>query len=1477
MLRYAAENGYDKVAWTTGAQQANIWSSSLRGVVDKVELFTLDNGNTYVLNGSKNNVSAISQPVTLDKLHEYVGASIAKDLIAQVNADPGQAGGKIRAGTVSGENIVVGGEFYKILYDMEIPDFLKRYAKKWGARVGETELVTGNTFNKKRLPSGEYEVFDGAGVSRGVFYGATEANSFINELKANERGTPSSVVHSIEITDAMRTSVLAGQPLFQEGARGAIEFNAESKAILHAFKQADLTTAIHEGLGHVFRRDLMETAEMAIDPSRKTQLQADVHEMTLWAGLDTPQQWAEFETLRLEYDALKARAKAKLDMTPEETARMQEIAADVTRYIDAEEMVAKGFEEYLKEGKAPTPGLASVFAQFKSWLMELYSWLRGQKLVELSPEMRQIFDRMFTDDASKPPLLAEQMYDVMPGGQLDMFKAEQTMPLFTGTAMKGEESVFAPKEQQVTQIMPGMEEAYKPQMKGAVEIINPLIKNLEDHINTLDGNTSLAISQYYSGDKNVVARQQLIEALTGLVPAKSKAGVGVLENAYTEWKAKQVPQEGMFAAKPEVAPAYSKPVEQIGNYIYYKNNYGELYRAPVGSPPDVYSGMPIGRWEASASTADMRLEMLRNPPRRIVQAPLYQTDWFKTEMGDRRVLYQTAGKDVNIGDRVQVGGTEYIIKAKIEGGMVECELVQNGKPAGNITVAENYLKALAAKAEPIVQSSNGQTYEMPVEQPVPKAVGTGLGTTEAATAQPPTTAMQEEGWNTWTKPLLDAMKPVLTREPQGRTGAGVLEGLDPAAVKELRKWLGSTYYPHQNDAKLASIRWGENRRDAALLNYTRRYGFDNVLAGIMPYEFWTTRSMLNWAWKAFDRPVWFANYARVKEFQRKTMAPNGFPTRLRGKMKFPIPFMPEWMGGGIYFDPLKQLFPMEQIMRAFTTMATQQTTEMRRAQQLLTQYAEDGEITQAEAQEALATRKGAVWDKAMAQAVLDTEGEVQNPIDFAGLMVGWSLPVQWGLEYLKGTPEHISPLPITRVVQNVTSGLGLNKGRGFNLEGPIRRALGMPEGDRFADYRVDRMLSILAAEGKIDAQTAQMAMMDRGKATDPAVQEAFLMAQQRVAQEGRWKYLGAPFAVDIFPEGEQEIRALSVEYGKARDAWLAGGEYDKTIGAFFEEYPEYEARLTSFQSDPAERLRYFLRSQIWDAWGKASTLVKREMQDKLGPVFNDNFLNKELRAYDTIDTETYVQWAKMLNATVPASAPTVPQVPFELPAPETQQLYDRYESEKNKLFPNISKLNTYYGKVPDAELKKYFPQLDKFNQWKNAQLAAQPELIPFVIGTDAKVAGASPEIQALYYQFQSAREQQFPGVFELQDAYFRLVNTKDKDAFLTQNPTLTQYWDWRRSFLTQYPNMIPYVVSEASLAESVLGVNPYNQAVATVAPIDLGKYSPALLRQLLGYFMANQELTAGALALLRYDYINSGSTLTFDEWMNLAVKPVIME
>jgi hypothetical protein len=220
MLRHAAENGYDRLAWTTGDQQAARYDLSKH--IGRVTYDPTDNtlqafdpdGKNVLLETVEPKASAIS---------EYIGKEPAQKLMEKVDAYKSANEGEDEPDIpeLKGLDLKVGGDWAKALYDRAIPNFLNKYAKKWGAKVGETELDT--------APSGSlrYEIVDPKGNVQDAFRnragaedavaGYNEAHRGVGKWTVRDNGTTEKV-HSIDITPAMKKSVLhEGQPIAENG------------------------------------------------------------------------------------------------------------------------------------------------------------------------------------------------------------------------------------------------------------------------------------------------------------------------------------------------------------------------------------------------------------------------------------------------------------------------------------------------------------------------------------------------------------------------------------------------------------------------------------------------------------------------------------------------------------------------------------------------------------------------------------------------------------------------------------------------------------------------------------------------------------------------------------------------------------------------------------------------------------------------------------------------------------------------------------------------------------------------------------------------------------------------------------------------------------------------------------------------------------------------------------------------------------
>ena len=755
----------------------------------------------------------------------------------------------------------------------------------------------------------------------------------------------------------------------------------------------------------------------------------------------------------------------------------------------------------------------------------------------------------------------------------------------------------------------------------------------------------------------------------------------------------------------------------------------------------------------------------------------------------------------------------------------------------------------------------------------PPTVGSPLGTADELNGLP-IDDITFEGWNTQLRPLLEQAKQRVLNQPRNKID---LKGsLSDEGMVSLRSYLGRVY-TQLADTKMAANKYAASRRDAALLDYSKKTGIENIAFSAIPYGFWYTHTAINWALRALNKPSILANYYRLMRMQQRHESDEGYPQRLKGKVAMPMPWLPDWMGDTVYVDPMRQLFPILQMTRPFERAADEKNQLARRTDQLIYDMVDNGEITDEQAQEAIETKAGAIYIKAKAQAETEQERDFQNPFDYAFTLSSPLLPLNWAYKAATGRADEIGQLPFTRLVQNATAMAGIGGARGVNLEGWMRKGLGLPEVDQLEDYRVSRELSNMVAEGLIDTNTASTAMIDR-------TGEAFIEAQRRVSQQGVIKYIGGSLALDIFPEGEMRQRGLTDEFAAAYDA-KAKGDKD-AVKDFFDKYPEYSARLMTFK-EPEEQLRAHLRSIIWDKYLTLPKPQAKEFREAAGDVFLEAFLDSETRSYDSISTDTLAMWANALGET-PEKAGTA-ELPVDWMDDETAKQIEKYYDEKDKLFGEYD---------PEAEPDP------NYSLWQNQYLAQHPNLIKYVVGETNSLYGLPEEIQVYVYKYRAERDARYPNIFDLQDQYFQLSSTQRK-AFLKSHPDLPEYWDWRKQMAAAFPKASPYILSEESLAAEILdddyvsysssnsggyvGGNSGTPTYSDGRPAtgyhppyltssELKRFGSPLVMQLMARFYRNEKLMPGAYREITAIWEQLGKPFgNLEDFIEYAVKPTITQ
>lgn len=623
-----------------------------------------------------------------------------------------------------------------------------------------------------------------------------------------------------------------------------------------------------------------------------------------------------------------------------------------------------------------------------------------------------------------------------------------------------------------------------------------------------------------------------------------------------------------------------------------------------------------------------------------------------------------------------------------------------------------------------------------------------LGGYEEAAGWMPQSEPMNEGWNDYALPLLGKMEDAAVQNLTAPKLDGAYRDMSPEGQKMLRNYLAGV----QNDlasTKMAALRWGGEKRDFAMLNYNKRTGVDQMLDVAFPYQFFYTRSMMTWAMRAVDKPAMLANYARLRKQQDRYE--NNLPERLRGKMRIPAPWMPDWMGDAVYIDPLSVLFTPHNFLRPFEQMMKDENYQTIEAERILQEWAADGSMNDSQIVEAVKNRQGDAWEKAMAEAKVRRAAEIQNPLDFVTATFGpaWYLSTPAKLMSLgKDGPNTLTELPITktaRSLETVTDGtwaepIGKIAGLLAKPEEAFRKANNLPEFGEYGDYYIDRQLANMVAEGLITSEQAQITMIERnGDLFDQARQRVAMEIAMRVplmgaiyagthgqnAWDGMWQmakaFPASLFGAGLLPEGELQYRGLKDDWNEAWKRRDAGDT--AAINDFFDAHPEYEAYLAKGK-EPEDRLRTFLIGQIWDGYMSLGDTNQKQASAELGNDFKQHFLNKETRSYDSLDIETLTQWAQLLNKDVPKTVQTMPAIENPLPqidyySPEVTNITDKYWEQRRQLFPNYYDVEQGYYALPSSERRAYLlkhPELKEYWNWKDGWYKRYPDLVPVLKG-----------------------------------------------------------------------------------------------------------------------------------------------------------------
>ncbi|MGC1547994.1 MAG: PLxRFG domain-containing protein, partial [Rhodanobacter sp.] len=295
MVRYAAEHGMDRIAWTTGDQQAARYDLSKQ--VDSI-LHSKNADGTYKVSAVVNHYgNMLGERIPEDELENHVGKEVAKKIVAGEGARTAVSTPMDEPqrymNQLSGVDLKVGGEGMKAFYDKMLPNEVNKWAKPFDAKVGSTDIPAERVGSQYAYTGPEHSLSDveklfkttsegGPGeyispltgkkldtqINRvanqqavkpilkamrdgSSFKDAIERNGddltahtagelFGGELSPREQLTATST-HSIDITPKMREAALGGMPLFNKEGKASAGHNQRTSEVAHTAKIKDAT------------------------------------------------------------------------------------------------------------------------------------------------------------------------------------------------------------------------------------------------------------------------------------------------------------------------------------------------------------------------------------------------------------------------------------------------------------------------------------------------------------------------------------------------------------------------------------------------------------------------------------------------------------------------------------------------------------------------------------------------------------------------------------------------------------------------------------------------------------------------------------------------------------------------------------------------------------------------------------------------------------------------------------------------------------------------------------------------------------------------------------------------------------------------------------------------------------------------------------------------------------------------------------
>jgi diguanylate cyclase (GGDEF)-like protein len=221
MIRYAAENGFDRVAWTTGDQQAERYDLSKH--IDRLHYEPAGEGKFEVIafkKGAQDDSTGSEvfheDEIDLKRIEDVFG----KEIAAKIKDGAGQkiGGGYRDWHEMKGVDLKVGGEGMRAFYDKIVPNVANDVLRKLGGGRVATVAVAGD------VDLHPWKVRDATDDGSGQIEAEYRTEKLAREHAEEQGGVfvryepgGGTEQHGFDITPALRVRSLEGVPLFSRG------------------------------------------------------------------------------------------------------------------------------------------------------------------------------------------------------------------------------------------------------------------------------------------------------------------------------------------------------------------------------------------------------------------------------------------------------------------------------------------------------------------------------------------------------------------------------------------------------------------------------------------------------------------------------------------------------------------------------------------------------------------------------------------------------------------------------------------------------------------------------------------------------------------------------------------------------------------------------------------------------------------------------------------------------------------------------------------------------------------------------------------------------------------------------------------------------------------------------------------------------------------------------------------------------------